>query len=207
MRHDLTDALIRTLRAPSGKRLEIWDKRCEGLVLRVSTTGRMTWHARARGPDGRKRFANLGLWPALSLSDARTEARLNVGLMQKGADPTEQRRVAREENVRAAAMPTLRELGQAWAKAHARDTSVRYRDELLAAVSRGCGDVPRRHAGQRVLGPDLMGRRIDSIAVEDVASDLGGTRTRRRRSTTPGARPTAAVWICGRRRPGSYKSR
>jgi integrase len=178
MQHDLTDALIRTLRAPAGGRLEIWDKRCEGLVLRVSDKGRVTWHARARGPDGRKRFASLGVWPALSLSDARTEARIHVGQMQKGADPTELRRAERERHARAAAMPTLRELGQLWAKAHARDTSVRYRDELLAAVGRGCGDAPRRASQSAALGPDLMRRRIDSVTVNDVAAAVQTARAR-----------------------------
>jgi hypothetical protein len=42
MRVELTDALIRTLRAPAGGRVEVWDKRCEGLVLRVSAAGRVT---------------------------------------------------------------------------------------------------------------------------------------------------------------------
>jgi integrase len=178
MQHDLTDALIRTLRAPAGGRLEIWDKRCEGLVLRVSDKGRVTWHARARGPDGRKRFASLGLWPSLSLSDARKEARVHVGLMQRGADPTNERRTARAAQERAAATPTLRELGQAWAKAHARDTSARYRDELLAAVSRGCGDPARRHGSRAISAPDLVGQRIDTITAEDMAAAIQAARAR-----------------------------
>jgi hypothetical protein len=37
MRRELTDALIRTLRAPQGGWLEICDTRCEGLALRVCT--------------------------------------------------------------------------------------------------------------------------------------------------------------------------
>jgi hypothetical protein len=60
MRRELTYALIRTLHAPPGGRLEIWDSRCEGLVLRVSDQGRVTYHARARAADGRKRFAGMG---------------------------------------------------------------------------------------------------------------------------------------------------
>jgi hypothetical protein len=97
MRRELTDALIRTLRAPEGGRLEIWDTRCEGLALRVADTGRVTFHARARGPDGRKRFASLGMWPSVSLAIARTEARATIGLMQRGADPVAEKRAAREQ--------------------------------------------------------------------------------------------------------------
>ncbi len=68
MRRDLTDALVRTLHAPTGGPLEVWYGRCEGLVLRVSDKGRLTFHGRARGADRRKRFAALGTWPSLSLA-------------------------------------------------------------------------------------------------------------------------------------------
>lgn len=176
MRRDLTDALIRTLHAPEGARLEVWDGRCEGLVVRVSDRGRVTFHARARGPDGRKRFAALGTWPSLSLSQARTEARVTVGLMQKGGDPTADRRSAREERARQAEMPTLRELGQAWAKAHVRDTTLRYRTELLASISRNCGD--RQHAQNMACGPDLMARQIDIVTTDDIAGVVQGARAR-----------------------------
>jgi integrase len=98
--------------------------------------------------------------------------------MQKGADPTEARRTEREKRTRAATMPTLRELGQLWAKAHARDTSARYREELLAAVGRGCGDLPRRSNAGSVLGPDLMRQRIDSVTLNDVAAAVQAARAR-----------------------------
>lgn len=178
MRRELTDALIRTLRADEDQRLEIWDTRCEGLVVRVSDKGRVTFHARARGPDGRKHFAGLGVWPALSLSAARTEARLSIGRMQKGADPSAERRAARVQRLRAAALPSLRELGLAWAKAHQRDTSPRYRAELLSAVSRGCGDRLRRPRAEAGAGPNLMERRVDAITIDDIAAAALAGRTR-----------------------------
>src|SRR6185437_4094835 len=164
MRRELTDALIRTLPAPERGRVEIWDARCEGLVLRLSDKNRFTFHARARGPDGRKRFAALGTWPSLSLAQARTEARVTIGLMQKGGDPTADKRTAREERVRAAAMPTLSELGAAWAKAHTRDTGLRYRSELLATIGRSCGNAARSRGLANARAPDLMARRIDAVA-------------------------------------------
>lgn len=171
MRQELTDALIRALRAPEAGRLEVWDARCEGLVLRVSDRGRVTFHARARGPDGRKRFAALGTWPGLALSQARTEARLKVGLMQKGEDPTAEKKAARQHREREAALPTLEALGQAWAKAHARDTGTRYRTELLRVVVRSCGEATART-------PNLMDRRVDSVTVDDIVAAIQGARAR-----------------------------
>jgi integrase len=178
MRRDLTDALIRTRYAPAGGRLEIWVGRCKGLVLRVSDKGRVTFHARARGADGRKRFAALGTWPSLSLVQARTEARVTIGLMQKGGDPTAERRSARAERVREAAVPSLRELGAAWANAHARDTSPRYRAELIATVGRSCGDLARRPDPGIAPGPALMAQRIDTITIEDIACVAQAARAR-----------------------------
>jgi integrase len=94
--------------------------------------------------------------------------------------PTRQRRAAREQHVRAAAMPTLRELGQAWAQAHARDTSLRYRNEVLAAVARGCGDPPGRRSAHPapVRPPALMQRRIDELTPDEVAAAVQAARAR-----------------------------
>jgi integrase len=177
MRRELTDALIRTLRAPEGGRLEIWDTRCEGLALRVAQTGRVTFHARARGPDGRKRFAGIGTWPTVSLTAARTAARVTVGQMQRGADPVAEKRAARAELERAASMPTLHELGEAWESAHARDTSARYRAELLASIRRACTAPAARGAiGRSPL--DLLARKIDSIRTDDIAAVIQSARGR-----------------------------
>lgn len=178
MRRELTDALIRTLRAPEGGRLEIWDTRCEGLALRVADTGRVTFHARARGPDGRKRFASLGMWPSVSLAIARTEARATIGLMQRGADPVAEKRAAREQHVREAAMPTLREVGQAWATAHERDTGARYRAEVLATVARACDGNALTAKPGAGSSRDLMTRRINSVTIEDVAVAIQTARAR-----------------------------
>jgi hypothetical protein len=177
MHRDLTDALIRTLRAPEGGRLELWDRRCEGLVLRVATTGRVTFHARARGPDGRKRFAALGTWPALPLAAARTDARLAIGMIQRGADPTAEKRAVRAERERAEAMPTLRELGQSWGRAHTRDTSVRYRAELLATVERACRSAATNGRSESKR-PDLLARRIDTVTVDEITVTIQATRLR-----------------------------
>jgi integrase len=177
MRRELTDVLIRTLRAPPEGRLELWDRRCEGLVLRVANTGRVTFHARARGPDGRKRFGALGTWPTLSLAAARTDARLAIGMIQRGGDPTAEKRAVRAERERAESMPTLRDLGQSWARAHARDTSARYRAELLATVDRACGSASTNVRSQS-KHPDLLARRIDTIAVDEITVTIQATRLR-----------------------------
>jgi hypothetical protein len=41
MQFERTDALIRTVRAPAGGRLGLWERRYKGLVPRVSASGRV----------------------------------------------------------------------------------------------------------------------------------------------------------------------
>jgi integrase len=74
-------------------------------------------------------------------------------------------------------MPTLRELGQSWARAHARDTSERYRTELLATVDRACGPIST-NAKSQGKHPDLLARRIDTIAVEEITVTIQAARLR-----------------------------
>jgi integrase len=169
--HGLTDVRIHTLAVPGDTQREVWDNgrgHCVGLVLRISRRGRVSFHARARGPDGRKRFDWLGTWPELSLKDARTAARLRIGGMQTGADPTAAKRAARQETARQDAMPTLAALLAAWAQASARDTGARYRAEITGNVQRGCG----------LKAGELLTRPVDAITDADLARVIQAARAR-----------------------------
>ncbi len=53
MQRDLNDAWLRALKPPEQGRLEVWDTRVVGLVLRLTPTGAATWSVRARTRDGR----------------------------------------------------------------------------------------------------------------------------------------------------------
>ena len=75
-------------------------------------------------------------------------------------------------------MPTLRELGEAWAKANVRNTGPRYRAELLAAVNPGCGGAPRGTRPKALPQPDLLSRRVDAVTVADVAGVIQAARAR-----------------------------
>lgn len=55
-------------------RTEISDADCSGLVLRATPTGRKSFFAIMRTPDGLRRIA-IGSWPAISLVEARAEVR------------------------------------------------------------------------------------------------------------------------------------
>jgi hypothetical protein len=93
----LTDTKLRSLR-PTGKRFELPDR--DGLVLRVSQAGVMTWTVtlRVRGAGeepgqrvaklaGTKKRIGLGEYPAVSLALAREHASAMRRLARDGEDP------------------------------------------------------------------------------------------------------------------------
>jgi len=59
-----------------------------------------------------------------------------------------------------------------------RDTSARYRAELLAAVGRGCGDRAARCSHEADRSCDLMARRINILTANDIATAAQGARAR-----------------------------
>ena len=91
----LTDRLIVSTRAETGRRIEISDTGCAGLSIRVTAQGVRTWVLRYRAPDGRHARYTLGGYPALGLRDARSEAGRLRDLIHHGGDPEQERREAR----------------------------------------------------------------------------------------------------------------
>lgn len=94
----LTDRYVGTISAPQGRRLEIFDQHPQGagLMLRVADTGRKIWMVRYRTDDGQQRRLNLGYYPDVGLSEARSRAVAARLEATGGGDPAgarQQRRV------------------------------------------------------------------------------------------------------------------
>ena len=60
MKRDLNDAWLRGLKPPEAGRLEIWDTRVVGLVLRLTPSGAASWSVRARTRAGKRTRLGLG---------------------------------------------------------------------------------------------------------------------------------------------------
>ena len=105
----LTDRYVATIAAEPGKRLEVFDQHLmgAGLMLRVTDAGRKVWMVRYRTDDGRQRRLNLGLYPDVGLSEARTRAAEARKKATDGDDPAGERRqrriVARTQPLRSLA--------------------------------------------------------------------------------------------------------
>lgn len=74
MKKQISDALLRSIKAPEAGRVEISDTVRPGLRLRVISSGRRSWIYEKRIKGGPKRTHTLGTYPELSIKDARAQA-------------------------------------------------------------------------------------------------------------------------------------
>jgi integrase len=94
----LTDVYIRAVKPPAEGRLEVYDTRCRGLMLRVTSAGVKTFSFRYRDPEsGAVQRSTFGRYPALSLSAARERADKERGKVARGRSPVSERREAKRE--------------------------------------------------------------------------------------------------------------
>ena len=87
----LTDRAIRSMNAE--RRLDVWDEKVTGLVLRLTPKGTKTWAVFYRFRGQQRRYT-LGSWRAdasrgasLSLAQARDEAERILAMVRLGPDP------------------------------------------------------------------------------------------------------------------------
>lgn len=95
----LTDTYLRSLAPPMEGRLDIQDAKRPGLVLRVSSSGTMSWSYRYRDKvTGRVERLTLGRFPTVSLAQARGIVDKRVGGIAEGENPRAAQRKARAEH-------------------------------------------------------------------------------------------------------------
>ncbi len=83
---NLTAAGVERLKPPSSGQVEYYDRRLPSFGLRLSYHGTKSWFVMTR-LDGKLIRVTLGRHPALSLADAREEARRTTTLAAAGKDP------------------------------------------------------------------------------------------------------------------------
>ena len=83
MRRKFSPKFVEHLIAPSAKRLEVWDTVLQCFGVRVSPTGRKVWFVVVR-VQGRQQRLTIGTYPAISLAEARDQARKIIRDAQLG---------------------------------------------------------------------------------------------------------------------------
>lgn len=71
---ELDDTWLRSQKPSETGRLEVWDAKVQGLVLRLTPTGAVSWSARLRTAAGKRTRPMLGAWPAAGIKEARKRA-------------------------------------------------------------------------------------------------------------------------------------
>lgn len=192
MRTKLTVAMIDAQRPPEEGRVELRDTGAPGLVLRITSSGVMTWSLRARTADGRQTRPKLGTYPALSLSDARKAATAMLGAVQKGRDPVQERREARavrKREVVAKASTVAARLAE-WQAARLADPAEPWSPKYAAEIARTCNQA---------IIPKLGGLQLDQTTREQWTRLIAAWR---RAVTQPKAKPAE-----GSRRPAGAPAR
>ncbi len=136
MQRDITDAYLRTVKPPEAGRLEIWDMRAPGLVLRITPAGTATWSVRTRTRDGKRTRPKLGTWPALGVSEARKRARAATAAIEGGADLVEEKRAAKADRLARAQLKTVAAALDDWQADRTPEWSDRYAGEVARIVKR-----------------------------------------------------------------------
>ncbi|QBQ56226.1 tyrosine-type recombinase/integrase [Nitrosococcus wardiae] len=144
---NFTDRAIRALKSQD-QRYEVLEDGRTGLRLRVSTAGRKSWLFTYR-KGGKLNRITLGVYPEMSLAQAREEVSQRRSLLNRGLDPAHIERTHKEEERQAPTMAQLAELYlERYAKAKKRswreDERLLKKDVLPRWGHRKAKDIVRR---------------------------------------------------------------
>lgn len=149
-----TDSFVRSAKCREGVSVtEFRDTDLRGLELRVTKAGKKSWRLHyTRRSDGRRRAIKLGVYPGLSLKEARAKAKglqSSIESEEQRADPASERTARRQAS-------TFAQLAEDWLELHARP------NKCAGGVK---DDVSML---QRHILPSIGGMRISSITKRDI---------------------------------------
>lgn len=136
----LTAMAVSKLKAPTTGRDEYFDELLTGLHLRITTKNKRTWNLTYRHA-GKSRRMMLGVYPILSLADARDKARDALKMLERGNDPAEvkkQDKLERQQN-------TISNVIEVFIERHAKPKNRTWKESrncLRNSVGKKWGDRP-----------------------------------------------------------------
>ncbi|EMM8061626.1 TPA: tyrosine-type recombinase/integrase [Morganella morganii] len=122
----LTDAKLRTLK-PKEKVYRLGDS--AGLYIEVAINGSRYWRMKYRFFGKEKRLA-FGVYPEVTLAEAREKRDAARKLLASGSDPAEAKKIAKATQ-QANAENTFEAVAREWHTSKADRWSLRYRDEII----------------------------------------------------------------------------
>jgi hypothetical protein len=195
----LTDRALKAIKA-TGQRSIIWDALLQGHAVRVSAKGKKSFYVvKRRAGKAQPSWVFLGVYPVMSLSQARATAREALGALAEAQDPAtlaEARRKAAEEAERQSKQSEFRTVAELY---------IRRRLSHLKS-----GGLPTSQI-RREMVPVWGDRPIASITRRDVIELIDAVRDNkprgakdRKKGGANAARHTLSAaralfnWACGR---------
>ena len=184
----LTDRSLQALKpAPDGARQTVWDAMMPGLAVRVSGLGKRSFYAvKRRAGDVQPTWALLGVYPIMTLGEAREAARQALTALMAGQHPktlAEEKRKVIEAAAREAEANTFAAVANAFARQYLPRIKSRQglrglfearADPRSGRPAGRCDQAPRDHSavgdGRREVGN--LDRAPDFVGVEE-GSELG----------------------------------
>jgi integrase len=127
----VTDAWLRAVKPPATGRLEVRDSGVRGLIVRVTSTGAISYSAR-KAVNGRHSRVTVGTWP-IGIAEAQRLAMGTIVEMQRGADPVAEARAAEAAKV-PVVLPTVARRLAEWQALRQGTWSERHADEIARVV-------------------------------------------------------------------------
>jgi integrase len=162
----LTDTAIRNAK-PGEKPVKLFDKR--GLYLEISPTGGKWWRLKYRFDSKEKRLS-LGVYPEVSLKDARDRRDASRKLLSDGIDPSENRKAQKATRQERAAN-SFEVVAREWYDKHAPNWVEHHGDRIIRRLERDIFPWIGGKPISDVTAPDLLAavRRIENRGALETA--------------------------------------
>ncbi|WP_439596702.1 tyrosine-type recombinase/integrase [Falsiroseomonas sp.] len=141
----------------------MWDREVPGFGLRTLSSGARTWLFKYRALDGRQHWHRIGTFPAMTVEEARKQARALRTAVDKGKDPSKEREAERKA-ARAARAAAVEKLAESYAKALPGRPSLRG----SGAISPGHAAAEEAAVRNAIARMKLEGRPVAEITPADL---------------------------------------
>jgi integrase len=160
--------------APGEGEIIVWDSDLIGFGVRVSSTQRCTYFIYARSRSGRQFKEKIGVHGAVTADKARDLAKTRLGEIAGGANPSEERKVAKLAEQKRLTDPTMRDLAEVYlrdyAEVHKRPSSVSADMTMLGIEKDNAGKFVERDDRAVTILSRMRSKKVADITSADVAS-------------------------------------
>lgn len=167
----LTDTAVRNAKA-SSKAYKVFDER--GLFLIITPAGGKWWRLKYRF-DGKEKMLSLGVYPDVSLKDAREKRDAARRLLANEIDPGENRKVQKAAKVERSAN-SFEVIAREWFAKQQPTWAVSHADKIIARLENDVFPWLGGKAIAEITAPDVLSvlRRIEGRGTNDTAHRASG---------------------------------